>query len=436
MDGANDGNESTEQVRVSFTTKFEEYKVPDTSIAVPLGLRRKGLSEVINHLLELENVVPFEFLVVEKNAFVRGTLEECIRDLRLSKEAVLKLEYSPVLREPEFKSEQKWPDWQACVDGGAFVASGSYDGSVHMSEFFESKSELNVIGKIPAHRLAVKSVKQFSSSFLVSASKDGTVKLFSHNEDPKSFSFSQMASCDGHKGSVEGVDGAQIGNFAVLISGGWDRTMCLWKVRLDEEQHEEDDSTEDKPPSKKSKLNTKEAKCALQEVNPSAVFQEHQDQVSCVCWEAADSPSVAFSGSWDHSIRAWDVVRECCTMNLNGNKVVTSISHNSEKNLVATGHSDHIVRIWDSRVTGDALVKLSMKSHSAWVSSVAWSDFDSNFLVSGSHDNTVKVWDIRSTIPLHTTKKHTNKVLGVACKGKLVLSAGADSSVKAYKLDL
>merc|ERR1711916_416981 len=114
--------------------------------------------------------------------------------------------------------------------------------------------------------------------------------------------------------------------------------------------------------------------------------------------------STLFTGSWDRSIRAWDVVREVCTIKLNGNKVVTAMSHNATSKTIATGHADHLVRLWDSRVTGEAIVKLSLKSHEAWVTDVQWSPTKPHLLASASQDRTVKLWDVRSTVPLHTLK--------------------------------
>jgi hypothetical protein len=40
-------------VRVSFHALQKQYTVTELPVSVPLGLKRYGLSEIINHLLEL-----------------------------------------------------------------------------------------------------------------------------------------------------------------------------------------------------------------------------------------------------------------------------------------------------------------------------------------------------------------------------------------------
>lgn len=39
------------KVRVSFVTKHDQYRIPETGMLLPANLRRYGLSEVVNHIL-------------------------------------------------------------------------------------------------------------------------------------------------------------------------------------------------------------------------------------------------------------------------------------------------------------------------------------------------------------------------------------------------
>ena len=39
------------KVRVSFTTKLDDYRIPDAGMLLPASLKRYGLSEVVNHIL-------------------------------------------------------------------------------------------------------------------------------------------------------------------------------------------------------------------------------------------------------------------------------------------------------------------------------------------------------------------------------------------------
>jgi hypothetical protein len=59
-------------IQVRFHTKYSEFKITETIITVPAKLRRYGLSELINHLLENSKPIPFDFLIGEE--FLRTSL--------------------------------------------------------------------------------------------------------------------------------------------------------------------------------------------------------------------------------------------------------------------------------------------------------------------------------------------------------------------------
>jgi len=427
-----------EQVRVQFTTHHKEFKVPDTSIALPTRLTRKGLSEVINHLLGLDTHVPFDFLIVVKNILVRQKLESHITELGLSRELAIELEFSPAIQEPQLSAENEWPDWISSVDtkrqlgtNTTSVVSGTYDGKIQISVLDSKKKSLSLVHTFAAHQSAVKSICQVGDEHLISGAKDGELHLYKLEFDGKrkTCKQQQVALFTGHIGSIEATDAVMVGEHAVVLSGGWDKAVCVWKLNLS--------SIDDEPvPRSKTRKSTGTLKsnACIHQTEPSVMMNEHTDNVSSLVWSGRVNSSVAFSGSWDHSIRAWDVTRECSTAHYNGNKVVTDLSYSEKMQLIASAHSDHQVRLWDTRVVGDSVVKLNLKSHTGWVSCVQWSPTNSNILVSGSHDTTLKLWDIRSTVPLHTVHAHSNKVLGldVIADGSMVVSGGADSALKAY----
>eukprot|EP00514_Thraustochytrium_sp_LLF1b_P009587 CAMPEP_0184543734 /NCGR_PEP_ID=MMETSP0199_2-20130426/3146_1 /TAXON_ID=1112570 /ORGANISM="Thraustochytrium sp., Strain LLF1b" /LENGTH=460 /DNA_ID=CAMNT_0026937807 /DNA_START=31 /DNA_END=1413 /DNA_ORIENTATION=+ len=446
-----------EQIRVQFVTEHDEFKITETSIAVPVALGRAGLSEIVNHLLARDPPVPFDFLVKDKDVLVRKRLLKVVEELELSSEDVLVLEYAPAVQQPDLQAESEWPDWISCIDASATVDGmplvwcGSYDGAVQASvvqsspESGDSKLTVVPVDKITpgkSGQSAIKGVRQFGSGLLATACKDGTVGLFQTNvsqgpEGP-ALQYSQLASCKGHSGSVETIDGIQLGDFAVLGTGGWDHEVCLWKLRLGDQSSSDDDEDGEQPNAKSRRVGSADAaskQSGLRIVEePSSSLIGHTDNVSAVCWEAVSAPTILYSGSWDHSIRAWDVTRETSSMELVGGKVVTALDHSSQNNMLASGHPDNAVRLWDSRTTGDSVVRLQLRSHRAWVSCVKWCPTNSNLLISAAHDRTVKVWDIRSTKPLHTLEEHQNKVLAVdwSKDGKQIVSGGADSILRAY----
>jgi WD40 repeat protein len=81
-----------------------------------------------------------------------------------------------------------------------------------------------------------------------------------------------------------------------------------------------------------------------------------------------------WSGSWDHSVRCWDMDTLQDTVTLSGGHAVSSLSacHSDDEKskatrLVASGHTDRVIRIWDPRTTQAAMVAHSLHSHKGWV---------------------------------------------------------------------
>lgn len=83
-------------------------------------------------------------------------------------------------------------------------------------------------------------------------------------------------------------------------------------------------------------------------------------------------------------------------------------------------------------------VKMSLRGHTAWVSSVSWSRTSEYALCTGSYDSTVRVWDIRSREPLYTVDnegedKSKDKVLSVFWDDNKILSGGEDKKLRIYQ---
>ncbi|KAL3893958.1 MAG: hypothetical protein SGPRY_013947, partial [Prymnesium sp.] len=100
---------------------------------------------------------------------------------------------------------------------------------------------------------------------------------------------------------------------------------------------------------------------------------------------------------------------------------------------IATGHSDHTVRLWDTRLQQGSL-KLSLP-HKGWVSSVAWSASNPFLLLSTCHDGGVRLWDTRSTVPLYDLQSHSDKAFCASWLGvNEIASGGADGQLRISQL--
>ena len=102
------------------------------------------------------------------------------------------------------------------------------------------------------------------------------------------------------------------------------------------------------------------------------------------------------TGSWDHSIKLWDMFAGQETRTLKSlNKIFLSLDYSPLKSLIVAGLNDNHVRIYDPKSKEGNIVKLTLSSHTGWCSSVFWSRTNENLLISGSYDNIAKLWDLR-----------------------------------------
>ncbi|HAG83780.1 MAG TPA: NTPase (NACHT family), partial [Cyanobacteria bacterium UBA12227] len=112
---------------------------------------------------------------------------------------------------------------------------------------------------------------------------------------------------------------------------------------------------------------------------------------------------------------------------------VLSVAFSPDSNLLATGGTDGMVRLWEA-ASGREI--LSCKGHTDWVRSVAFSP-DGKTLASGSADQTIKLWDISTGECLNTFQEHTSRVYSLAFSpdGKTLASGSADQTVKLWNIN-
>jgi len=231
---------------------------------------------------------------------------------------------------------------------------------------------------------------------------------------------------EGHTSTVGAITIPQ-NDTNIMASGDWDGGVCIWKIT----------PTSDTEPTKRRKSSQSTKVVTATNCKPVTTMPDaHGGQISGAAWKQ-DS---LVTGSWDHSIKVWNVERQDCLLSLNGSRVVSCLalsSHSSD--VVATGHPDCTVRLWDVRTDGAQETSLvsdsSLKpSHKAWVSGVQWSPINPYLLASTSYDGTLKLWDIRSSVPLHTvrTQAKGQKNLCLAYGDQVIYTGGTDCIVKQY----
>ncbi len=108
------------------------------------------------------------------------------------------------------------------------------------------------------------------------------------------------------------------------------------------------------------------------------------------------------------------------------------LSMDTHSQSIATGHADNMIRLWDPRDQGSVMIKMKLKGHKNWVSSVKWTN--DYLLASASYDCSVKLWDIRApSFPLHSLSDES-KLLSCCYQNGLLLSGGEGKKLNLYKL--
>jgi WD40 repeat protein len=140
------------------------------------------------------------------------------------------------------------------------------------------------------------------------------------------------------------------------------------------------------------------------------------------------------SGSSDHTIRLWDVgAHRPLGLPLTGHqKLVLSVAFSPDGKTVASGSSDHTVRLWD--VGTHRPLGVPLTGHQDTVMSVAFSP-DGKMLASGSYDHTIRLWDVGKHRPLDAPLSgHQNTVASVAFSpdGKMLASGSYDHTIRLW----
>jgi ribosome biogenesis protein len=473
----NDGEqeENVQQIRVTFHLAAEYAKsaahlqVPTDVIAVPATVGRKELSAVIHHLLghddeeddeedgdtktKSASKMSFEFMLSHRNnRLLRTSIEREARRSGSSLEEALRVTYFPAQPPPEPQpTAPLLPDWIGCLDyENGILCAGCYDGSLVLSDTATeqlSKLTSRIVHRGPIHALSAVQIDH--TLYMATGSMDQTLQL--HIYDRNDSTWNTQVCTGGHAATLASVDlytsssSNQSGSPLLrLASGDWDGTVCIWDcLRVGD----------DAPAAAKRSRITSDTE-AMDTAHDTATsplmtasFQAHSSQVSGVAWGNFEkthltTASTLTTSSWDHSIKVWDVERQDCLLTLNGQRVVTCIDTSYyTAGIVASGHPDCTVRLWDVRtsekqssslVTADTTFR---PSHSEWVSAVRWSPTSPYQLASTSYDGTVRLWDLRSERPIHTIRAFAKSEKGLSlCFDKDTLYAGgSDCEIKQFR---
>ncbi|KAG7661898.1 YTM1 [[Candida] subhashii] len=453
------------KIKIKFFTNEEDesLQVSDSPLFVPVSLKRFGLSEVVNHLLEKDNedqdenkVIPFDFLI--DGVLLRTSIQEYLTKNGLSNEAFLTLEYTRAILPPSFLASFNNDDWISSLDSinpnsasvlssnlsltQPEILSGSYDGIVRTYNM-SGKVQKQYVG----HSAAIKAVKWISPTRMVSAGNDRQVRLWKtsqendieeEDDDETPQEGKTLAILEGHKAPV--VDLAVEFKTNRILSAAYDQTIGFWSTNYKEMQSiqplEYDSNVVSTSSKKRRKMALQDA--SIRRRSPLALLEGHSAPVEGVIFDSQDS-TVAYSVSQDHSIKTWDLVTSRCVDTRSTGYSLLSILQLPRLNLLVTGSSARHINLHDPRVNATTTEQTTSKlvGHTNFVVSLTASPYNDNMFASASHDGTVKVWDVRAEKSLYTITREDGskaKVFDVCWDNQIgIISGGEDKKIQINK---
>jgi guanine nucleotide-binding protein subunit beta-2-like 1 protein len=146
----------------------------------------------------------------------------------------------------------------------------------------------------------------------------------------------------------------------------------------------------------------------------------------------------ALSGSWDGTLRLWDLNNGTTTRRFIGhNKDVLSVAFSADNRQIVSGSRDKTINLWNT--LGQCKYTITEDGHKEWVSCVRFSpNLNTPLIVSAGWDRVVKVWNLDRTVKLRTNLLgHTGYIntVTVSPDGSLCASGGKDGVAMLWDLN-
>lgn len=240
----------------------------------------------------LETPTPFEFLIQhgDEKSFLRTSLKEFFIDIQEYPESTIVLEYLEAQPAPKSVDTIPHDDWVSaisCIDGNLLI-TGCYDG---ICRIIDSNGKILSQAKHEKPIIDVATFKKNENTFLfATAIRDQNAHLWKYSDKK----CTPLLVLKGHQLSVESLDFNPSGNMICTASS--DKTIKIWDA--------EGGHNVDEEPQQKKKKTHDERKLE----NPCiGTLEGHKAAVTSIQW--GEKGNIIFSGSYDHTIRLWDVAR-------------------------------------------------------------------------------------------------------------------------------
>ncbi|KAL8952302.1 MAG: hypothetical protein Q9222_001791 [Ikaeria aurantiellina] len=372
------------QVRVQLTTARTQYALPDQTGPILVNTRW-------------------------------GSLDEYLTQHGISSETTLNLEYIQAAIPPVHLASFEHDDWVSSVDvlsrssaagslgrepdaqrpGHERILSASYDGLLRIWNMSSQVLAASPSVGEGGHAFGIKGTKFISPTQIASSSIDRTIRLWKYRESPdESIStISPQVELHGHMASVDAIAVHQPSS--KILSASADHSVGLWSTK----KLNAPALPEPTMPSSNlrgAKRRKVGSSVSTPQRGPLVLMKSHSAPVSSVTF-APNDPTVAYSASWDHELKTWDLTTSTLIDTRSTSHTLLSLAALPAMNLVATGTSARHIALVDPRASATSVVAMTLRGHTNAVVSLATDPKSIYGLASGSHDGTCRIWDVRST---------------------------------------
>lgn len=193
-----------------------------------------------------------------------------------------------------------------------------------------------------------------------------------------------------------------------ILSASRDKTLILWELTRDDENNYG---------------------------VPKRCLTGHNHFVSDVVMSS--DGQFALSGSWDKTLRLWDLNAGITTRQFVGHtKDVLSVAFSADNRQIVSGSRDNTIKLWNT--LGQCKYTIHDECHSEWVSNVRFSPNTQNpIIVSCGWDKMVKVWNLTNCKLKTNHYGHTGylNTVTVSPDGSLCASGGKDGKAMLWDLN-
>lgn len=436
----------TAQVKIKFVTRDEDatlHLTDEALLFVPVSLKRYGLSEIVNHLLKTEKPVPFDFLI--NGEILTRSIDDYLIANGLSSETFLTLEYKRSILPPSFLASFNNEDWISSIDVMSStttvnnvrvdlkILAGSYDGIVRLYN-----SSGKVEHQFAGHQGIVKDVKFVNPTRIISGGNDRQLRLWKlklgkdvEDDDEEEGAHGQtVAILEGHKAPVVSVAVDEKSNR--ILSAGYDDVVGLWSS-IPKEMNSVEFNKDHLSSQSKKRLKLALADTSIKRKSPLSFLESHQAPVEGVIFDENDN-TVGYSCSQDHTFKTWDLVTSKCVDTKTTSYSLLSIL-NHHKMIICGSSARHII-MSDPRSSQQQ----QLVGHSNFVVNLSLNPKNEYMFSSASFDGTVKIWDMRANKSIYTITREDGskkKVFDVCWNDEVgIVSGGEDKKLQINNGDI